>query len=59
MVEKSRRSSLANGNKTRSGYPCSYYLRYASWIDEPNDDTIKLDTSAMHCNNPLSNEKVN
>ena len=35
------------------------YLRYASWVDEPNDDTIKLDTTAMPCNDALSNEKVN
>ena len=39
------------------------YLRYASWVDEPNDDTnddtIKLDTTALPCNDALSNEKVN
>ena len=35
------------------------YLRYTSWVDEPNDDTIKLDTTALPCNDTLSNEKVN
>ena len=35
------------------------YLRYASWVDEPNDYTIKLDTTALPCNDALSNEKVN
>ena len=35
------------------------YLRYASWLDEPNDDMIELDTTAMPCNDALSNEKVN
>ena len=35
------------------------YLRYASWVDEPNDDMIEFDTTAMPCNDALSNEKVN
>ena len=35
------------------------YLRYVSWVDEPNDDMIELDTTAMPCNDALSNEKVN